>query len=439
VSCLPSTRCWPSSSCSDVALRVVRRGLAIASAGLATLAFAPAANAASAGSLDSSFASGGVFTGSQTSTREGADAVAVQDDGKVVYGGITSVAGQQQAMVGRLTSSGTPDPGFSDDGFLAFGAGRTAAINSVQIADDGKILVGGVSANGGVMSFLLARLTPDGALDSSFGNGGIVTTLIGSAAMGMSIAIQPDGQIVEAGSATVAGQLEFAAARYSETGALDSSFGSDGTLAVAIGSRAGANGVAIQSDGGIDLGGEATVAGLRQFAAVQLTADGQPDSRFGKAGVVVVPDGLAAVGDAIVVQPDGGIVLAGGGFPGYPSYAAVRLTQTGALDDRFGKRGVVNVLVPGGGIANGMALQGNGQIVLAGVANVAGNPFGVVRLNPDGSRDMPFGVLGIVTNLLNVPAAPNGVAIEPDGNIVVAGGRRNANGNINTVVAQLLG
>src|SRR5207237_6298441 len=115
-----------------------------------------------------------------------------------------------------------------------------------------KIVVGGYTDNGAGSDFALVRYNTSGALDTSFGSGGKVTTAIGSGDdLGLATQIQPDGRIVLAGSAEVGLSPDFALARYNANGSLDNAFGSFGRVAtdIASGSQDAAIGMVLQRAG----------------------------------------------------------------------------------------------------------------------------------------------------------------------------------------------
>jgi uncharacterized delta-60 repeat protein len=228
---------------------------------------------------------------------------------------------------------------------------------------------------------------------------------------------------------SVAGLLALAAAPAAQAaaqGVLDSGFGSGGSAVVPVGYWAGAGSVAVQSDGRIVTAGEANVAGQNVIVATRMTSAGRLDPTFGGNGVVTVAiNGGAGVdsGDALVLQRDGRIVIAGSGRDGTYgplTFAAVRLTTNGSLDRSFGQTGIVNVPIGSYSIANAVALQSDGKIVLGGTALDGHNEFAAARLNPDGSLDTTFGGDGIAT----FPSRTGGawaLDIEADGKPVLAG------------------
>ncbi len=157
-----------------------------------------------------------------------------------------------------------------------------------------------------------AQATP-GALDTSFGTGGKVTTAIGSSdddANG--VVLQPDGKIVAAGSSYGTND-DFALARYNADGSLDAGFGTGGKVTTAIGSSTDeAFALALQADGKIVAAGYSYNGANADFALARYNPDGLLDPGFGAGGKVTTAIGSSGdVANAVALQPDGKIVAAG--------------------------------------------------------------------------------------------------------------------------------
>jgi uncharacterized delta-60 repeat protein len=113
--------------------------------------------------------------------------------------------------------SGDLDPSFGGDGTVLtdFGSGSSDGASALAIQSDGKIVVAGYSTASGSHDFALARYWPNGTLDTTFGGDGIVTTGFGSDNDSVSaLVLQPDGKIVVAGYSFASGGADFALARY---------------------------------------------------------------------------------------------------------------------------------------------------------------------------------------------------------------------------------
>ena len=252
--------------------------------------------------------------------------------------------------------------------------------------------------------------------------GGIVSSGPGFAT-GSGVAVQADGKIVTAG-AVFGSPNHFALARYNSDGSFDTSFGTGGKVATDFGSTV-PFGLLIQPDGKIVLAG----GGGDAFAMARFNADGSFDTSFGTGGKVTTAfGGTYAAGYGVARTPDGKIVVGGikefvgSGFD--YDFAVARYNDDGSLDTSFGAGGKVTTdFASTDDIPYTVAVQADGKIVLAGITD-SGNAsnFGLVRYNVDGSLDASFGSGGkVVTDFGANFEAGNSVTIQADGKIVVAG------------------
>jgi uncharacterized delta-60 repeat protein len=266
-----------------------------------------------------------------------------------------------------------------------------------------------------------------GDLDSTFGSGGTVTTPIAPA---RALVLQTDGKVVAAAAKPRGdGRYDLLLARYGADGSLDPTFGSGGTVTTEVGDAqfpvAIPNGLALQADGKIVAAGMAVVDGSGNFALVRYEADGTLDSTFGSGGKVTTAIGsLADEGRAVVLLPDGKLVVAGATDVGYQgeAFALARYHPDGTLDDTFGGGGIVTTAIRSRRASPyGLALQSEGKLVAAGTTNDVNEAsvFALVRYNPDASLDGTFGAGGKVTEpCCGVAVA---LAVQPDGKLIAAG------------------
>ncbi len=378
-----------------------------------------------------SFGTGGIVTTS-VSGWDFALAVAIQpSDQKILAVGATPAPnGAENAFaVARYTTTGSLDTSFSTTGIASttFNSASTDygdTADAVVIQGNGAILTGGSALTynsklGHYQStFALARWNSDGTLDKSFGKSGKLTTSFGTNQSNIdSLALTASGQILAMGIDTYNG-TRVALARYNTNGSLDTTFGTSGTtlldVKVAIGSSqydfSPAAGV-LEADGSIMLVGSAG----GQVALAHFTANGALDTSFGSGGVVTTSVGGSAGASSVAVQPDGEIVVAGFSDT---NLLVIRYNANGTLDPTFGEgQGYVTLA---NASARGLLVQTNGQIVVAGTS---GGADLVARYNADGTPDTAFGTGGIVTTVVpgTASAVANAVAVQADGNIVTAG------------------
>jgi uncharacterized delta-60 repeat protein len=277
-----------------------------------------------------------------------------------------------------------------------------------------------------------------GDLDTSFGNGGKVSTSIASTGGEQinAIAIQSDGKIVAAGYSERQGGADFTLTRYNTNGSLDVSFGTSGIVITPVSPNNlsdSAWGVVIQSDGKIiaaGLGNEPDTSEPRRVAVlVRYNANGSLDTSFGNGGIVITRYGNPLQGIAMVavaLQTNGKIVTAGylGNFGG--SFALARYNTDSSLDTSFGNGGIAITSFAGSASAAAVAVQSDGKIIAAGrnSSTSTGNDFALARYNTDGSLDTSFGNEGrIITAFFsgNLNDSAFSVAIDSNGKIVASG------------------
>jgi uncharacterized delta-60 repeat protein len=392
-----------------------------------------------AGDLDTTFGSGGKVVTPVGSWSDYGCGVAVQSDGKIVVVGYTD----DDFAVVRYSSSGSLDTSFGGTGKITTSlASSSDRAFSVVVQSDGRIVAGGASAG----DFALVRYNPDGTLDESFSDDGIVTTPIGTSNDAInSLAIQPDGKIVAAGTATSGSYLRVALARYDADGTLDTSFSGDGKLITGIGISDRIWGVALQPDGKIVAVGDSWNGVQWDFLVVRCNADGTLDTSFSGDGMLTTPVGTSHDNGRSVAIQNGKIVVAGYSYStegaGNADFAVVRYNTDGTLDTTFSGDGKATTPVGSlDDIAYAMALQSDGKIVVAGYSyNGANEDFALVRYNADGTLDVSFSGDGKLTTAVG-PAEDyvNSIALQSDGKIVVAGYSYNG-ANVDFAVARYEG
>jgi len=399
---------------------------------------------AAAGDLDPTFGTGGMVTTDINRSTDIASSVAVQADGKLVVVGQTyknNDFSTEDFVVTRYNTDGTLDNTFGVRGRVRTDFPGLAAVpSSVVIQADGKIVVAGGAFP--LFTFLgnfeLVRYNSNGSLDTSFGNGGIVTTTFPEGSYAFDVALQPDGKIIAAGTLFVdfnpgdQSDTDFALARYNPDGSLDTSFGSGGTVTTDFfGNEDDAFSVLIQPDGKIVAVGSANnPASFYDFAAVRYLSNGTLDASFGVAGKVSTDFGDQNFDRArsAALQPDGKIVAAGFAISqngGVQNFAVARYTSSGVLDTTFSRDGITQIDF-GNCCQSAMKvlLQTDGKIIAVGGSNgeSSDDDFLLARLNPRGSLDNTFGVAGQVrTSFGDLNGGANGAALQSDGKIVAVG------------------
>ena len=394
----------------------------------------PATAISTDGELDPDFGSGGIVTTNFGTDFDFGNAVAIQNDGKIIMAGSLYNGANGDIGLVRYLADGTLDATFGNNGkVITDFNGRHDKANAMALQPDGRIVVAGASylQASNEQDFAVVRYNSDGTLDLTFSGDGYTFTDMGANFdTAFDVVIQPDGRIVVAGVAEHNGQADMAVARYLADGTLDSSFDEDGKVVTNLGSAFDrALGVALQSDGKIVAAGHYHNGDSLDFALVRYKTDGSLDLDFDGDGVVTTDiDEIDNDGHDVLVQSDGKIVVVGYTFATAQNdgiFTMVRYASDGSLDSAFGDNGIVLTPVGSTDVGNGVAQQVDGKLVLVGDSwNGTDIDVAVVRYLPNGTPDPDFGSGGIVTT--DIEGGQNGamaVAFQADGKIVVAGNK----------------
>ena len=372
------------------------------------------------GDLDPTFGEGGTVTTDFGAFEfESALALVLQPDGKLVaVGGASSGQEIRDFALARYRPNGSLDPTFGVGGKVTTDLGGFEGAAAVVLQPDGKLVAAGSSAGG----FTLVRYLPNGSLDPTFGIGGKVTTNFADDAEATSLVLQPDGKLVAAGLAFFVENnsildIDFALARYLPNGSLDPTFGVGGKVTTAVPGIAQGGALVLQPDAKLVVTG-----GFGDFILVRYLPNGSLDDSFGVGGTVTSDFGGFERAIALVLQPDGKLVVAGGGSG---EFILARYLPNGSLDPTFGIGGKVTTDftgIEGTDDANAAVLQPDGKLVAAGraCANFACD-FALARYLPDGSLDPTFGVGGKVITDLGGNNQAGALVLQPDGKLVAAG------------------
>lgn len=319
------------------------------------------------------------------------------------------------------------------------------AARAVAVYPDGRIVLAGSSES--ATNYLdtdiaLARYHPDGSLDQTFGDGGLVTTDLNELESSSAVAIQPDGKIVVAGNISRLDRThDFLVIRYNEDGTLDASFGQGGVVTTDF-----YNTMEFAADMAITPNGEIVVAGTIywglpriDFAIARYKANGDLDETFGSGGKVTFGSETAQESlSAVAVSSKGEIVLVGDTLTPQPEVfnidcIVVRLNRDGSPDASFGVDGRVITDFSVVDRFSDVALTSNGEIVTVGTVEPLPPPrfdFVIARYDRHGSLDQSFGNGGVVfTDFSMRDDFAFSVAVRPNGRIVVAGTSGNVIGS----------
>ncbi|MEY4976099.1 MAG: hypothetical protein RIQ97_1294, partial [Pseudomonadota bacterium] len=326
---------------------------------------------------------------------------------------------------------------------IANGRTGTDIARALGLGPQGEIYLAGVQKLGiANAQFSVQAFLADGTVNTGFGsNGWVATGFVNAAgaalgeARGEAMAVDAQGNVLVAGSVynPFSGFLELALARWTSSGALDTSFSADGRLTLDLSQRDDkAQAVSVLADGSILVAGLATDRnGNSNLSLVRLNPNGTLDSRFGTGGAVQTDLGWIDSARSLLVQPDGKILLAGTTSlqEGRADWMVARYHANGTLDTSFAGTGY-RLLDLGQGVeeATSLALQDdplNGLRILVSGYSVSADGVStaaLMRLNANGSTDTSFGTNGsVLLTSSQGDARAWGLAVQPDGHLVLAG------------------
>ncbi|HXH74164.1 MAG TPA: hypothetical protein VNJ08_04320 [Bacteriovoracaceae bacterium] len=352
----------------------------------------------------------GPVTGIPTiSDIEAIGGMAVLSDGKIFVAGEVDTAGGQWALA-LYTSAGALDTAFDTDGYLTRSTPFTInsgldEVNGLVLQGTKSVVVGNAFiATTNSQDFLVARYTQAGVLDTTFGTGGKTRIDSGNDDLAQSVAIDSQGRIVVAGYSMSLG-VDIAVARLTPDGALDTTFDTDGKYTFSIGSSYSyATGVLVDALDRVILtvvsfnGGSAAT-----FAAARLTTAGALDDSFDTDGIFEDDFGTPLSNSfcyGSILHSDGSIVMVGStDVLGYEMFAVVKVLPTGLLDNSFSLDGRVTTDVSAGSNSSAFTVKEQSEKILVGGSSSNGvhdNILAMVRYTAAGVPDNSFDTDGIV-------------------------------------------
>ncbi|GEM_PF-835502 len=358
-------------------------------------------------------------------------------DGGYAAAGYTASygAGGNDVYVVKFTSAGALDTSFGTGGTLTLGgAGDDSANSIVQTSEGGYIVAGYTNSYGaGNYDLYIIKLTSAGALDTSFGTGGTLTLGGAGNEQARSIIQTTDGGYALAGYSDSygAGSTDVYIVKFTSVGALDTSFGTNGTRTAGGNLDDAATSIVQTTDGGYAIAGNTYSygAGGSDFYIIKFTSVGALDTSFGTGGTRTVGGASTDIAKSIIQTTDGGYAAAGYtnsyGAGDYDAYV-VKFTSAGDLDTSFGTGGTRTI----GGTAYDSAASiiqtTDGGYAFAGDTTSYGtlsSNFYIAKLTSSGALNTSFGTGGTLTvsSFGSTGDNANSIIQTTDGGYAVAG------------------
>jgi uncharacterized delta-60 repeat protein len=392
--------------------------------GLVLLFASPGPANAVPGVLDSSFGAAGIVTTPIGAGDDRAHALVIQTDDRIVVAGSTHNGTDLDVFVARYGPTGALDPSFGSGGIVqtSLGAGDETA-EAIALTPTGEIVVAGSARSGGDADVLLLRYLPGGTPDPSFGTAGVVRIPVAGGAAALAIVIEPNGRIAIAGSA--AGGLLLG--HFLSDGRPDSGYGPAGLVVTPVGGPAAANAIVRTGPDRFVVAGWVRVGADADLLLASYRSNGRLDTDFGSGGFVVTPLGAGDDVAEALVRTLGGFVVAGWSEGSSAREVVLaRYTADGGLDPGFGTAGVVRTAPGTDAQANALVTDDDDRLLVAGAVGTGpGNAMALFRYQADGSVDTPYGTGGAVVTPIGADTTAEALAISSDGRSVVAGSATN--------------
>jgi uncharacterized delta-60 repeat protein len=369
---------------------------------------------AQSGTLDSSFANNGVLLFEKSVLFPSYSVGTIVDQNRRVIA-FQKDYGDSSLTLSRFLENGSLDPAFGQNGGAVFLKPRTFEILAGACQQDNKILLTGYiehTSGGNRQDVFITRFLENGQPDTSFGNTGNVIIELDTTAYALGMAVQNDGKILLTGYLGISWawaptNSDLMTLRLLPDGTLDPSFGDGGIVItdltdsgydVDMGSR-----IFIQPDGKIFVSGRNGTGynSIGDLALIRYMPDGTLDNSFGNGGIVITEANIPNYSD-VFFKDDHAILVAGGEgdvFSG-GSYATLRQFKSdGRVDSIFAENGIFKSSPQDNGRGfTDLDVQSDGKIVTSGYwGDNTGTGNGLLmRFNPNGKPDSTFGTGGMV-------------------------------------------
>lgn len=362
-------------------------------------------------------------------------AVAEAADGGCLIGGITYSfgAGANDFYCIKLTPSFELDDSFGEGGTFVCGGTNTEVARSIALTDDGGCILGGYtySYGAGGVDLYAVKLTKSGELDGDFGAGGMRTIGFSTNDRGYCLRKVSDGGYIIAGYSVIPSTTNYEGyiVKITSSGAKDNSFGSSGTFRIGGSGFESLISIIETTDGGfIAVGNTSSFsAGGYDYYLIRLTSSGALNNSFGTNGSFSIGGTLDENVRDVIEGPDGGFLVLGYtasfGISGTDIYL-VKVTTSGVLDNGFGTNGTLTFGGPGNDQATCALVTADDHYLIGGYTDsygAGGTDFYVIKLSEAGIPDSTFGTNGTLTIGSTGDEIMNGMCLLSNGGILLAG------------------
>jgi uncharacterized delta-60 repeat protein len=333
----------------------------------------------SVGVLDSTFGTNGCQT---TVIGDSAVAygVALDASGNIIVVGASVLNGASSIALTRYTSAGVLDTTFGVNGIVLTAISSGSSGYALVLQSDGKIVVTGSVLQSNEVWIPIVRYNTSGSLDTSFGTNGVTVINIEDCAIGYSLIQQPDGKFIIGGFA----EGNAFVVRVNNNGTVDTTFNGTGGISIEVGLSSFIRGTGLQTTGKIIVAGYSN----GQTFLARLNTNGTLDTTFGTDGISVNNFSSYNIALDVVVDSSDRIIIAG---ISSDSPIAARYTSAGVLDATFGVQGLASINCGTAGNTNAITIQSDGKIVLAGLID---NNVLTARLTTSGVLDSTYNGIG---------------------------------------------
>ncbi|MCL7765366.1 T9SS type A sorting domain-containing protein [Polaribacter sp. Z014] len=401
------------------------------------------------GNLDLSFGTNGIAITdvSNNSLDDTSASVIVKDNGSILQtGSAKNTMGNKDFSLVQYDSNGLLDTAFGTNGITILDInGSDEIANSSVLQSDGKIITVGYTSNT-TTDIIVARFNSNGTLDTSYAINGIFTYNSGGDDYAKRVTILPDNKILIGCEIS----SDYGVIKISETGIIETSFGTNGIVTTDLGLGDNLSGLQLQSDGKILIVGTSGKMGagdgdVYDKALIRYNSDGSLDTSFNATGIIFTSfeNGKNDGGYSINIQSDGKIIVNGSSedIQGFDKIALARYNINGSIDATFGTNGTTFTNYSDYDLSFTSLIQNDGKIIIGGYfinITTLQRDFILSRYNTNGVLDNTFGANGITTTDLNNSSRDFGysLAFQTNNKILLAGYTKENGGTYDFAIAR---